>query len=416
MKNILFLLLSLALTQKIYAQESRSLEECEAMFLKNNLQLLAQQYNIDASKATVIQARIWDQPVLSGEINAINPGANRYFDAGNQGQKSAAIQQLIYMGGKKRNEVAFAKSNVDLAELQFEQLIKDLKFQLRQSFYALYFDQQKVTNLGMQLGNVDSLASAYSIQEAKNNVPMKDVVRLQALSLNFKSDLIEIQKSINEEQQAIRLITGSADNINPKIETNYLKDLYKKQILQSTDDLLQTAMQKSPEYLYALKIIESNELMVKWQRSLAVPDLTMGASYDQRGGAFNNQVNLTFGIPLPLWNKNKGNIKMAKAQLGQSQMEKDYKTMELKNNIQTAYNNWKQQQYQYKQIEANGNENFVLVYNGILQNFQKRNISLLEFTDYMESYNQSVLNLNELQKQLALASENLNYLINEKVL
>lgn len=415
MKNIFLLLFTFGFARFAFAQEPRTLEECEQLFLKNNLQLLAEHYNIEASKASVIQARIWEQPYLSGELNAYNPEQKKTFDAGAQGQKVAAVQQLIYLGGKKKNEIAFAKSNVALAELQFQQLLIDLKYQLRQSFYTLYFDRQKINNLNQQVINVDSLANAYSVQADKNNVSLKDVVRLQALSLTFKSDLLEIQKSINEEQANLHLITGIETEIIPKVETGYFDRLFEEKIVQNTEDLLHTAMEKSPDYLYALKIIENNELMVKWQKSLAVPDLTMGAAYDQRGGAFNNQVNLTLGIPLPLWNKNKGNIKMARAQLDQTKMQKDYKTLELKNKIQTAYNNWKQQQSQFQKLQGSGQDNFKIVYNGILQNFHKRNISLLEFTDFMESYNQSVLTLSELQKQLALTCETLNYLVNEKL-
>lgn len=413
--SALFLLFIFGLSLRVCSQEILTIENCESLFIKNNLQLLAEQYNITASKAAVIQARIWEQPYISGEVNAYNPGLGKSFDAGINGQKAFALQQLIHIGGQKRNEIALAKSNTRLAELQFEQLLKALRYQLHQHFYTLYFDLQKIKNLNEQVDNVDSLVGAYAVQAAKNNVALKDVVRLQSLSLNFKSDLLSIQKEINDEQENLKLITGSAINIVPDVAADFLKQLYHKPLSQGIDDLLKIALEKNPEYLSFLTIIESNELMLKWQKSLSVPDLTLGASYDQRGGAFNNQTNLTFGIPLPLWNKNRGNIKMAKSQLSAAQLQKEYKILELKNKIETAYTNWRQQQIQYLKVDANNKDNFIVVYSGILQNFQKRNISLLEFTDFMESYNQSVLVMNEMQKQLVLSCETLNHLTNEKL-
>jgi cobalt-zinc-cadmium efflux system outer membrane protein len=415
MKKTILVCIALAGVIASSAQTQMTLEECEQLFIKNNLLLLAEQYNIDASKANVIQAKIWEQPYISGEINAFNPNINKPFDIGKQGQKALAIQQLIKLGGKKKNEIALAKSNVHLAELQFEQLLKNLKYQLHQHFYTLHFDLQKIQNLNQQVTNVDSLANAYAVQAAKNNIALKDVVRLQSLSLNFKSDLISIQKEINDEEENLKLITGSPSNITPSVSTSFLNDLYKKRTLLGTDELLKIALEKNPEYLSFLTLIENNELMLKWQKSLSVPDLTLGASYDQRGGAFNNQTNLTFGVPLPLWNKNKGNIRIAKAQLNEAQIQKEYKILELKNKIETAFQNWQQQQKQYLQIEATDKDNFITVYSGILTNFQKRNISLLEFTDFMESYNQSILVINEMQKQLILSCEILNQLTNEKI-
>ncbi|MNF17884.1 hypothetical protein D3C80_2216560 [compost metagenome] len=49
----------------------------------------------------------------------------------------------------------------------------------------------------------------------------------------------------------------------------------------------------------------------------------------------------------------------------------------------------------------------------MLTNFQKRNVSLLEFTDFMESYNQAIIQLNELKKKVVLAGEELNSTINK---
>lgn len=415
MKKIVLVFFACAFVSRLCAQTALSLNECESLFLKSNLLLLAEQFNIDANKASIIQARIWEQPYISGEINAYNPNNNQSFDIGKQGQKAIAVQQLIHLGGKRKNEIALAKTNVHLAELEFETLLKNLKFQLRQHFYTLHFDLQKIKSLKEQVNNIDSLASAYAVQAAKNNVALKDVVRLQSLSLNFKSDLLAIQKEINDEQENLKLLTNYETEIVPAIEDNYFKQLFDKQLSQSPESLLQIALKKNPEYLSSVTMIESNERMLRLQKSLSVPDITLGGAYDQRGGAFNNQTNLTFGVPLPLWNKNKGNIKMAKAQLSQAQLQKDFKALELKNKITTAYTNWSQQKEQYKTFEANSKDNFFIVYSGILQNFQKRNISLLEFTDFMESYNQSILVLNEMQKQLALSCEELNRLTNEKL-
>lgn len=58
---------------------------------------------------------------------------------------------------------------------------------------------------------------------------------------------------------------------------------------------------------------------------------------------------------------------------------------------------------------------FETVYEGVIQNFQKRNISLIEFTDFIESYNQSILYINEIKKQIVLSKETINYIANENI-
>jgi cobalt-zinc-cadmium efflux system outer membrane protein len=64
-------------------------------------------------------------------------------------------------------------------------------------------------------------------------------------------------------------------------------------------------------------------------------------------------------------------------------------------------------------IKPTLNSDFETVYNGILNNFQKQNISLLEFTDFMESYNLATVQINELKKNLVLSAEELNKTINK---
>lgn len=390
-----------------------TISEAEQALQKHNLFLLAEYCNVSASQAAVIQAKIWEQPYVSAELNAFNPETNHFFDIGPQGQKAVAVEQLIYLGGKKKNEIAYAKSNAALAELQFEQLLRTLRLELAQNFYTVYFEQQKVRLLETQIVKLDTLVKTYQEQADKGNIPLKEVVRLQTLSLSLKNDKNTSQKEIIEDQERLKLLTGTDENIQPLVkdeETNRF-NLPKT----TKEELLKTAPVNNPEYLAASKISESQELFLKWQRSLSVPDITTGVSYDQRSGAFQNQVNLTLGIPLPLWNKNKGNIKIAESQLSAANMNRDYKKAELENRISSAWDVWNQQREQIFMTDKSVGYNLEAVYKGIINNFQKRNITLIEFTDFMESYNQTTLQLNEMKKQLILAGINLNYVTNTEV-
>ena len=391
-----------------------TLNEAEVQLQKNNLLLLAEQYNITASQAAVIQAKIWDQPYVTTDVNAINPQDNRFFDIGDQGQKGLALQQLIYLGGKKKKEVAFAKSNVAIAELQFEQLLRNLKYQLRQTFYNVYFDKQKINSIEAQIAIIDTLVANYNVQASKGNIPLREVVRLQSLVLNLKNEKNNLLKGNSEDQQNLSLLTGISEIIQPIVNESEVVEKYQNKLI-SKEAVLATALESNTEYLAAIKTAESQEIYLKWQKSLAIPDITTGLSYDQRGGAFQNQVNLTLGIPLPFWNKNKGNIKIAEAQIKQSILIKDYKKLELQTKVESLWQLWQQQVNQFSSIDKATTNNLEIVYKGMLTNFQKRNITMLEFTDFMESYNQSSIQINEIKKSLIHSGLSLNYITNKEI-
>jgi len=412
MKKLFALFLLITTGQMVLAQKTITLEDCESQFLQNNLFLLASHYNVDASKALTIQARIWENPMITAELNAYNPDRDKYFDVGKQGQKVFGIEQLIYLGGKKRNEIKLAKTNEQLAELQFNDLLRTLKLQLRKSFYAVYYNTKSLETTDKQLAHIEDLINSYSVQAQKGNIPLKDVVRLQSLYLNFKNDRLEVINDNIEEQANLKLLLNVTEEIVPNVSKEEFNK-YLKTIDFDLKSFENEAIANRPDYLARQKEIDANELNVKWQKSLSVPDITLGAKYDQRSGAFNNEANLTVGIPLPLWNQNKGNIKYAQTILAQSKVEKQNFDLQLQNEITSAWNKWEESRKNYVVVKPNVNSDFEAVYNGILTNFQKRNISLLEFTDFMESYNQVNIQVNELKKKLALSAEELNSTINK---
>ncbi|MDQ1166008.1 TolC family protein [Flavobacterium sp. SORGH_AS_0622] len=412
MKKLYAFLLFVLLNQIVMAQKTVTLQDCESQFLKKNLFLLASQYNIDASKALTIQARIWDNPTLSAELNAYNPERDKYFDIGKDGQKVFAVEQLIYLGGKKRNEVRLAQANEKLAELQFNDLLRTLKLQLRKSFFTVYYNTKNLENTDKQIVHIENLINSYSVQAQKGNIPLKDVVRLQSLYLNFKNERMEVVNDNIEEQANLKLLLNETENVIPVVSKDD-SDKYLKTIPFDLEGFEDQAIANRPDYLAKQKEIDANELNVKWQKSLSVPDITLGANYDQRSGAFNNEANLTVGIPLPLWNKNKGNIKYAQTILEQSKIEKQNFELQLQTEITSAWTKWDESRQNYAVIKPTVNSDFEAVYNGMLTNFQKRNVSLLEFTDFMESYNQAIIQLNELKKKVVLAGEELNSTVNK---
>ena len=371
--------------------------------------LLASQYNIDAQKARIIQARLWENPYLSGEMNVINPQNNKTFDIGDSGQKAFAIQQLIYLGHKKKYQVELAKSNATLAELEYQDLLRNIRFQLRKSFFSVYYDNITINVLSFQLQNLDTLVEAYNTQADKGNVPLKEVVRLQSLFLKIRNNYTELFNNIVDEQKILSIITGIDSLINPlPVVEEYTKYDVAKDI--NTDSLFLMALKNRPDIIYTDENIAAAQWNLKWQKSLVTPDLTLGSSYDQRGGAFNNQLNLTFGIPLVLWNRNQGNIKLADANLKIAGTYKEQKILELKSEIKTVFQKYLDATRNYQSTNATMQQNFEAVNKGVFDNFQKRNITLIEFTDFVESYNESINEINRIKKIRTLVFEEINFI------
>jgi len=405
--------LFIAVSSFMAGQQQMSLLDCEEAFQKNNLQLLAEQYNINMADADILQAKIWELPQLSGQINAYNPEGKKAFDIGHA--KGAEITQLIYMGGKKKNEIAFARSNKELAQLQFSQLLVDLRTQLRAAYFNLYYERQKLENTNKQLGYMNDLLDAYRVQSAKGNVSLKDEVRLQSLVIQLNNDKLGINKNILEFEQNLKVLTGISDDIEPQLSDADAKEILAAQPFGDENELKRKALENNSDYQYFLKLIDNSKLYAQWQKSLNIPDLNVGAGWDQNGGTFKNEVNLMVGIPLPLWKSNQGNVEKANYAVQQNQKNADYQKLTLETKVQAAYKTWKSQYDQLAQIRTTDLTNMELVYDGMLKNFRKGNINLIEFTDFMDSYRQTALQIYDMKNEIMQSAEQLNQLIQTKI-
>ena len=406
---IRMILIGILVSSGIFAQQRITLNTAEDSFVKNNLQLLAQQYNISLADADIMQSKIWDLPQASFEANAYNPENKKIFDLGPS--KSFAVQQLFVLGGRRKNEVEFFKSNKDLAKLQLQQLLVQLRTQLRESFYSIYFDQQKLVSIDKQLNFITDLVKAYKVQTAKGNIALKDEVRLQAIVLDLNNEKLQIRNSVSTELQNLHTLTGISGDILPEISDSEITEILKKQPLNSLSEIQQKALENNADYLYATKSIESNASYYKWQKSLNIPDVTGGLQWNQNSGIYKNEVNFTVGIPIPLWKQNAGNVKKAKALIDQSQKNSEGKKLEIENNVTAAYQTWQNNYNLYFSIEQIDINNLNAVYKGMQDNFKKGNVSLIDFTDFTNSYKETTLKLNEMQKQVVMSAEELNQLV-----
>lgn len=405
----LFVVISSILT----AQQQMSLLDCENAFQTNNLQLLAEQYNINIADADILQAKIWELPQLSGYVNGYNPENRKIFNVGKA--KGFEVTQLIYMGGKKKNQIAFAKSNKELAQLQFSQLLVELRMQLHTNYYNLYYEKLKLEKTNKQLGYMNDLLKAYKIQSAKGNVSLKDEVRLQSIVIQLNNDKVGINKNILEFEQNLKVLTGITESIEPQISDLEAKEILASQPFGNEDDLKRKALENNADYLFNLKLIENSKLYAQWQKSLNIPDLNLGAEYDQASGTFNNEINLKVGIPVPLWKSNKGNVEKANYAILQNQRNADFQKLNLETKVQSAFQIWRNQYDQLAEIKSKDLDNLDLVYNGMLKNFRNGNISLIEFTDFMESYRQTALQIYDMKNDLIQSAEQLNQLVQTKI-
>ena len=118
------------------------LDSAEKLFLDSNFQLLAQRYNVDASQALVIQARLWPNPNFQVSHGLYSGALRQWFPTGASDETTLGLSQLIMLAGKRNKQVKLAQAGAQMTEYQFFDLLRTLKYTLRTDFYHIYYLQQ----------------------------------------------------------------------------------------------------------------------------------------------------------------------------------------------------------------------------------------------------------------------------------
>ena len=413
MKYVIFLLFVLfSFSAKSQQALHLNLQQLDSLFLEHNLILLAQQYNISIQDALIIQAKAYPNPIFTADINARDPQNNKDFHVGNTGQKAFSVEQLIILGGKRRAEINIARQNKKIAELEFDDLLRNLSYQLRSSFFSLYQQKSVLEKFDRQLQVLDTLIASYETQAQRGNLPLKDVIRLKSVYLKINNDKSELATENFDEQRKMQQLLQSDQYVVPLVSN---QDFETYNSAKDFEEIKEIALESRPD----LKI--SNEqnalalLNVHLQKSLAIPDVALNSSYDQRGGAFNNQINVGLSIPLPVWNFNRGNIKAAEFSEQSSQLYQQQKKKEVETEVRAAWQNMNLSITEYNKVKLYYSDEFDLIFRGINENFQKRNISILEFVDFFESYNESQSEYERVKNFLVKSAMQINYVTASKI-
>lgn len=389
-----------------------NLQQADSLFIVNNFYLLASEMNIEAQKAQILQAKLYPNLLFSATFNAYDPENKKVFHVGKTGYKVFQLEQLILLGGKRKAEINMAKTNSVIAELEFQQLTKTLKYRLHSDLFVIGQQQYLLSRYNNQLSLLDTLLTAFQIQVNKGNIPLKDLVRLKGAYLKLNNDRAELYSDYYETQTNLQNLLQSSS----LIEFQFTEEEIKKYIkLNSLEDIKKEALMNQPELLITQENKILAEQYLKYQKQMAVPDLNLFTSYDHRGGLFRNEVNVGFEIPLPLWNRNQGNVKSSKYRIEEAQYNINAVQNEIMSSLQNHYAFYVQTVSEYQKATSLYNEDFEITVKGMTENFIKRNVSIIEFIDFFEAYIEVLIELTRIKSQLVISGEKLNLLIGKDI-
>ena len=163
-----------------------------------------------------------------------------------------------------------------------------------------------------------------------------------------------------------------------------------------------------PDMKMARTNIQVSRANVSLQKSLAFPEVSLKGSYDRAGNFCDNYFAVGLSISVPVFNRNQGNIKSARLAVLQNTNREELARRQAETELFTSYARLEKAVKLYRSSNFELERDFGTIIEGVNSNYQKRNISLLEFIDYYQAYKETCLQLYQTEKDVFLAMEEVN--------
>jgi len=378
---------------KIYAQEilKITVEMAEKQFLENNLQLLAERCNVGIAEAAVVQAKVLNNPTIGiGDINFWKPNAAEELGLsknsfGNRIVFSVELEQMIRTAGKRRKLVNLEKVSKEIAVQEFETFLLGLKTELRTNLHEIIYLQSYLETIEVLQEAVNNLVQVYKKQTVAGNIAKSELIRLQASLVELETEENELLTELHGLYKNLKILL----NIAPDMEISILPSsaVAKNPDEMALNDLFEMAKHSRPEFLLSDLNVKYHEKLLTYEKSQRSPDIALSLNYDRYGGVWKNFVGIGLSLDIPVFNRNQGNIKMAKLQIEQSKYNAEYQKNAILHEIAENYEHYRLTYNYYKKLMDNDfSDDLEDMFDAYSRNLLNKNINMLEYIDFMYAY------------------------------
>lgn len=380
-----------------------SIPDAEQRFVSKNLTLLMAKYDVNIANDNYLQAKLWYNPNITYTQEAYNPYTKDILNANNE--NAFQLQQLLTIGGRHSAYANLNKIGVKEAQYQLADVLRSLKYQLYTDISDLYSNQQLVAMYRLEEERILPLIDATRQLYKAGNAAGNDLIRLQA----------QYQDAVAQEVTALAAVYTDQKELKTMLVYPAKTYLVVKEIgipmrqIPPFQSILDSAQKNRPDLMLALTGVSYQKQNVKLQKSTSVPDMTLGIMYDKAGSYEPNFWGIYGSMDLPVFNRNQGNVKVARDEEKQAELRDSLALYTVQNEVTSNYCILYRVNNQYLQIDANYENDLNEMMDNAVKNYDKRYISLLDLLSQITTYVDGKTNLINLKVQYFNAIHSINY-------
>lgn len=312
-----------------------TLDQAIDLALKHNHSLQALRTTIQQSQAQEITANLRPNPTLDFDtqfLPILSPSnfTSTYFD--NSAQFDAGVGYLFERGKKRQHRLAAAKDATAVTSAQVADFERTLTFNVGQQFVAALLAQSTLELAQEDIKSFQQTVDIGQSQYKAGAISEVDFLKIKLQLLQFQSDVANARLAKVQALSALRDFLGFAavpDNFDVQGDLDY------QPVHAGLDDLKALALRTRSDVREAQLAVTAAQSQEALAEANGKVDVSATANYSHVGAA--NTLAFFFNVPIPIFNKNQGEIARTKYAITQFQEQNNATAEQALSDTVSAY-------------------------------------------------------------------------------
>ena len=398
-------------------QESfRTLSIAEAVdeSLQRNASLQTQRLSLTIADAAIVTAGLRPNPVVSGDADHLDLLGTGFDDTNNAGPPEYGIRiDFPIERGKKRDlRLDVAQLGRNLAAAQLADTVRRLKIDVLVASIDVLEAKAKLALARENLETLQQLVDLNQRRLTSGAIAPLEATRSRVAMLQYRSNVRTAELALTQARLRLLPLVGAKPGDSP-VDIDDVLMAHPPESPPALSDLQAMARTKRPDVMAARAEQARSQADLRLQIGQSKIDYSVGTEYRRQQGIAGkgNMLGFFVSAPLPIFNRNQGEIARAEADQERTRQAAAAVDIDVNTEVASAFREFESSRRLLLEIEQDLLEPARSARSGTAYTYQAGATSLLDvldaqraFNDTMDSYYTAQAAFRRAEAKLALVS------------
>lgn len=383
-------------------QETLTIEQAVAEALERNLGLLAQKASIPIAEARILTARLRPNPVLStggDHLPVLNTRFNEDNGAGPP-EYNIRADLPVETGGKRRLRTEVATGARSVVELEFRNAARSTILEVQSAFVDALLAKESAALARENLKSLNQIVEVNLARLKAGDIAEVELVRSRLAAMQFGTLVSQAELKLRTALTRLQTLL-SRPRYSPAFDV--AGEFRRDEKVPELEEVRKLALELRPD-LNALRAdLRRAGAEIRLQLAQGKADYTVGTEYRRQQGVNgkSNSLGFFFEVPLPVYNRNQGEIARARQEERQLQLRLRASESELAGEVESTHQQLMTARDLLRSIESGMLQQAHIVREITEYSYRRGEATLLEFLDAQRAFNETMQGYNEARAEYA---------------